>query len=104
MPIEHAEPAHTPIDLLDQSAVMGVRRVDTTRILNGGREIPFMQRPSCTIREACQAAGMGRTKCYELIKTGKLKITSVGRRRLVQVPSLLKLLNVDLNVPGEGPR
>jgi excisionase family DNA binding protein len=57
--------------------------------------IPFMQRPTCTIKEACKASGMGRTKFYELIKGGELKTISVGRRRLVQVPSLLKLLRMD---------
>jgi excisionase family DNA binding protein len=61
----------------------------------GPLEIPFMQRPTCTIKEACKASGMGRTKFYELIKGGELKIISVGRRRLVQVPSLLKFLRMD---------
>ena len=58
-------------------------------------EVPFMQRPTCTIKEACKASGMGRTKFYELIKGGELKMISVGRRRLVQVPSLLKFLRLD---------
>ena len=58
-------------------------------------EIPFMQRPTCTIDEACRAAGMGRTKFYELIKGGELKTVSIGRRRLVQVPSLLKVLKIE---------
>jgi excisionase family DNA binding protein len=57
-------------------------------------DIPFMQRPTCTIKEACKASGMGRTKFYELIKGGELKMVSVGRRRLVQVPSLLKFLRI----------
>jgi excisionase family DNA binding protein len=57
-------------------------------------DIPFMQRPTCTIKEACKASGMGRTKFYELIKGGELKMISVGRRRLVQVPSLLRFLRV----------
>ncbi|OJW28793.1 MAG: hypothetical protein BGO51_15670 [Rhodospirillales bacterium 69-11] len=60
-------------------------------------EIPFMQRPTCTIKEACKAAGMGRTKFYELIKGGVIKITPVGRRRLVQVPSLLKFLKIAID-------
>jgi excisionase family DNA binding protein len=52
-------------------------------------EIPFTQRPTCTVKEACQAAGLGRTKLYELIKRGTLQTSTVGRRRLVIVPSLL---------------
>jgi excisionase family DNA binding protein len=62
-------------------------------------DVPFMRRPTCTIKEACKASGMGRTKFYELIKGGELKMISVGRRRLVQVPSLLKFLRVDVNLP-----
>ena len=51
--------------------------------------IPFRQRPTCTIKEACSAAGLGRTKLYELINGGALKTTTIGRRRLVLVSSLL---------------
>jgi excisionase family DNA binding protein len=59
-------------------------------------EIPFWQRPSCTIREACQATGLSRTTLYERIATGELKTKPLGRRRLVNVRSLLKLV-------GAGP-
>lgn len=58
--------------------------------------IPFLQRPTCSIAEACLAAGFGRTKMYELIDGGAVKAVKIGRRRLVQVPSLLSLL-------GQGP-
>lgn len=61
-----------------------------------GREakaIPFAERPSCTIDEACEATGLGRTKIYELIAAGQLITTTVGRRRLVIVRSLFALLD-----------
>jgi hypothetical protein len=29
--------------------------------------IPFVERLTCTIAEACEATGLGRTKLYELI-------------------------------------
>jgi excisionase family DNA binding protein len=54
--------------------------------------IPFAQRLSCTIAEACEVTGLGRTKLYELIGDGHLATTTVGRRRLVLVRSLLSLL------------
>ena len=54
--------------------------------------IPFAQRLSCTIAEACEATGLGRSKLYELIGAGCLATTTVGRRRLVLVHSLRKLL------------
>lgn len=44
------------------------------------------------VREACQVGGLGRTKLYELVKTGELKTVSVGRRRLVLFASLEALL------------
>jgi excisionase family DNA binding protein len=54
--------------------------------------IPFAQRLSCTVTEACEATGLGRTKLYELIGEGQLHTTTIGRRRLVIVQSLCALL------------
>jgi excisionase family DNA binding protein len=54
--------------------------------------IPFTQRLSCTIAEACEVTGLGRTKLYELIGDGHLTTTTVGRRRLVLVRSLQSLV------------
>jgi excisionase family DNA binding protein len=54
--------------------------------------IPFAQRLSCTIAEACEVTGLGRTKLYELIGDGHLATSTVGRRRLVLVQSILTLL------------
>ena len=82
-------------DPFNQPASVTVRSVRTKRVTNSLVEIPFMQRPTCTIKEACKASGMGRTQFYELIKGGELQMISVGRRRLVQVPSLLKFLRLD---------
>jgi hypothetical protein len=54
--------------------------------------IPFAQRLSCTIDQACQATGIGRTKLYEEMSAGRVRTTNVGKRRLVLVPSLCQLL------------
>ncbi len=54
--------------------------------------VPFAQRLSCTISEACAATGLGRTKLYELIGAGCVDTMLVGRRRLVIVKSLLHLI------------
>jgi hypothetical protein len=59
------------------------------------KRIPFGQRPTCTVAEACDAAGLGRTKLYELIGGGQLDTLTIGRRRLVRIPSLLKLLEAE---------
>jgi hypothetical protein len=57
--------------------------------------IPFWQRPSCTVREACQATGLSRTTLYERMGTEELKSKTIGRRRLVNVPSLLALVGAN---------
>lgn len=69
------------------------------------RTIPFSQRLSCTIDEACQATSLGRTKLYELIGAGQLATTTVGRRRLVIVGGLLSLLEANkIDVMGSRNR
>ena len=89
-------------DLFDRPASVTPRCIPSKRVPKSSGEIPFMQRPTCTIQEACKAAGMGRTKFYELINGGELKTVSVGRRRLVQVPSLLKFLQIETDPPASG--
>jgi hypothetical protein len=64
----------------------GHRRADMTAT------IPFRERVSCTIAEACQASGLGRSKLYEEIAAGRVKTTKIGRRTLIIVPSLLQLI------------
>jgi excisionase family DNA binding protein len=56
--------------------------------------IPFAQRLTCTIAEASQATGLGRTKIYELIAEGRVATTTVGRRRLVLIRSLYSLVGM----------
>ena len=69
------------------------------------RTIPFSQRLSCTIDEACQATSLGRTKLYELIGAGQLATTTVGRRRLVIVRGLLSFLEANkIDVVGSRNR
>jgi excisionase family DNA binding protein len=60
--------------------------------------ISFAQKLTCTINEACEVTGLGRTKLYELIGDGHLATTTVGRRRLVVVRSLLSLLESNTSV------
>ena len=59
--------------------------------------MPFAQRLACTIDDACEATGLGRTKLYELIGTGQIVTTTIGRRRLVVVRSLLALLETNMS-------
>ncbi len=43
-----------------------------------------------SIEESCQAAGIGRTKIYEAIGSGKLIAKKVGRRTII-LPKHLKV-------------
>lgn len=87
--MNRTEPNHTLPGLFEKPDSLSGQPESFRRSKN---EVPFVQRPACTIREACQAAGLGRTKLYELIKSGTLVTTTIGRRRLVLVPSLLKAI------------
>ncbi|WP_433995033.1 helix-turn-helix domain-containing protein [Bradyrhizobium lablabi] len=59
--------------------------------------MPFAQRFTCTIDDACEVTGLGRTKLYELIGAGRIVTTTIGRRRLVVVRSLLALLDTNMS-------
>jgi excisionase family DNA binding protein len=65
-------------------------------------EIPFAQRLTCTIAQACEVTGLGRTTLYELIGEGHLSTTTVGRRRLVLVQSLLSLIESNRSPVGRA--
>ena len=56
--------------------------------------IPFRERISCTVAEACAATGIGRTKLYEALSDGRLESVKLDSRRLVLVVSLLQLIEV----------
>lgn len=64
--------------------------------------LPFAQRLTCTVAEACEVTGLGRTKLYELIGDGRVTTTTVGRRRLVIVQSLLALVGVKATLTDRG--
>lgn len=45
-----------------------------------------------TIRDACHASSIGRTRLYELIKEGKLEVRKIGKRTLIPAASLRHLI------------
>jgi excisionase family DNA binding protein len=53
--------------------------------------IPFRERIYCTINEAAQATGSGRSKIYELIKAGRIRTIRIDGRTKILVESLLNL-------------
>jgi hypothetical protein len=66
------------------------------------RRIPFGQRLTCTIAEACEVTGLARTKLYELIGDAQVTTTTIGRRRLVLVQSLLSLIEGNRSRAGRA--
>jgi hypothetical protein len=54
--------------------------------------IPFRHRPTCRIDEACEASGLGRSSLYTAMRDGRLEYSKVGKRTLISVPSLLRLI------------
>jgi hypothetical protein len=50
--------------------------------------IPFRERIYCSVEEGMDAIGVGRTKFYELINAGVVRIRKVGKKTLVEVDSL----------------
>lgn len=84
-----------------QDVENSVRAADADEPMRSGlRRLPFAQRLTCTIAEACEATGLGRTKIYELIGDGRVATTTIGRRRLVIVQSLLVLVGVNV-IPSD---
>ena len=54
--------------------------------------MPFELRYSATIDDCVEGTGASRSRIYELIKAGKVKVAKNGRRPLPIVSSLLAAL------------
>jgi excisionase family DNA binding protein len=48
-----------------------------------------------TPADACRITGIGKTKLYELLGNGTVESVVIGRRRLVKVASLRRLVGAD---------
>jgi hypothetical protein len=54
--------------------------------------VPFQQRITCSVSDAEAATGISRSQLYLEMKAGRLEYVKRGTRRLIRVPSLLKLV------------
>jgi hypothetical protein len=60
------------------------------------RRVPLSRPPlTVTIHDAEKITGIGRSSLFHLIRNGRLKTASVGRRRLIVYSSLEDLLTED---------
>jgi excisionase family DNA binding protein len=64
--------------------------------------IAFSERLTCSVAEASEAIGLSRSKIYELISGGAVRSVTIGRRRLVSVPSLQQLTGSPSHGTSEG--
>ncbi len=51
-----------------------------------------MQPIMCSVNDAARAIGVGRVTLYKLINTGALATVKLGKRRLISVESVRKLV------------
>jgi excisionase family DNA binding protein len=61
--------------------------------------IPFVDRLTCSVEEACAATGLGRDSIYRAINDGRLTSAKFGKRRLLSVASLLELVTHEKRRP-----
>jgi excisionase family DNA binding protein len=47
---------------------------------------------TCSVRQATELTGLGKTTLYALLAEGKITSTRVGTKRLIHVDSLRRLL------------
>ncbi|MBV9825861.1 MAG: helix-turn-helix domain-containing protein [Alphaproteobacteria bacterium] len=57
------------------------------------RDPGFSTKPlTVPVKKACEIVGVGNTTMYDLIKSGRVKTSTIGRRRLVLYSSLEELV------------
>jgi excisionase family DNA binding protein len=54
--------------------------------------VPFDQRVTCTVAEACEFTGLGKTLIFSKIADNTIHSVMIGRRRLIKVPSLMAMV------------
>jgi excisionase family DNA binding protein len=59
------------------------------------KAIPFHERIYGTVKQTCEATGLGHDTIYRLMKSGRVESIRIGKRRLIVISSLLKLGNID---------
>jgi excisionase family DNA binding protein len=58
----------------------------------GSERIAFGEKLTCSVNDAAEASGLSRSMIYNKMKSGEIEWTKIGSRRLIKVPSLLRLL------------
>jgi excisionase family DNA binding protein len=56
--------------------------------------VPFSERPTCSVKEACEATALSCSSLYELIAAGKIRKIKLGKKTLIDVRTLLIAVGV----------
>jgi len=59
----------------------------------------LLDRAVLSVEEAGALLNVGRTAAYDAVRRGELPVLRVGRRMLVPVPALLRLIGYELPAP-----
>jgi hypothetical protein len=68
------------------------KRTPARDISGKDKQVPFHERITCSVADAETASGISRSQLYQEMRAGRLEYTKRGVRRLIRVPSLLRLL------------
>ena len=60
------------------------------------------QRRTVTVQEAAKILGIGRDQAYNAARLGQLPVIKIGKRLLVSVPALERMLEEAGQRPGNG--
>lgn len=55
-----------------------------------------MQPQFFSVRDACTILGIGKTKLYDLLDSGQLRSQRMGRKRLIERPSIESLIGFEI--------
>ena len=75
--------------------LVGERRIMMTRGRQAARSTHEPEAAVVDVPDAAKVLGICRTSAYQAIKRGEIPSTSIGRRLLVPVPALDKMLGRD---------
>ncbi len=59
-------------------------------------------RAALSVEDTAYALAVGRTTIFQMIKDGQLRVVKVGRRTIVPIAEIHRLLELSLRVPGEA--
>jgi hypothetical protein len=63
------------------------------------QHIPFHERIVCSVKDAVDVTSLSQSKLYKLMAAGRIEFRMQGRRRMILVQSLLRMLDIGPDAP-----